>query len=207
MQILKMIPLDKKKQKIYLEDDSVFALYNGEIRRFRLEEEGDVSRDTLQEIFLILRKRARERSFYLLKDSDKTEAQIRRKLKEGYYPPSVIEETLIFLREHRYVDDERYTRFFVEQMQGKKSRREISMKLMERGVSRDLIQLVLEETEVQEEEALYKLMEKKLRGKDLSDPKLRDKVFQHFYRKGYSPGQIEQIYRQCVENFDLSEEF
>ena len=56
----------------------------------------------------VLLKRAQARSLYILKSMDKTEAQMRQKLKEGTYPEKVIEEVIGWLYGFHYLDDRRY---------------------------------------------------------------------------------------------------
>ena len=39
---------------------------------------------------------------------DRTEYQINQKLKEGYYPTSIIERVIAFLKKYDYLNDKRY---------------------------------------------------------------------------------------------------
>ena len=48
----------------------------------------------------------RECALALLEFRDRTERELRQKLKEREYGPEEIEETVRFLREYRYLDDE-----------------------------------------------------------------------------------------------------
>ena len=77
MKIITIIELDKKKKKIVLENGECFALYCGEIRKYRLEEGIELEDTVYREIVdYVLTKRAKERLLYLLKDSDKTEKSL-----------------------------------------------------------------------------------------------------------------------------------
>ena len=82
MKVVEVKKIDKKKSKIIFDDGTVFALYNGEIFKDRITEGTVLDSEEYNAIKIILRKRARERCLYLLKDSDKTVKQIKDKLKE-----------------------------------------------------------------------------------------------------------------------------
>ena len=50
----------------------------------------------------------RECALALLEFRDRTERELRRKLKEREYSTEEIDETVLFLKEYRYLDDEAY---------------------------------------------------------------------------------------------------
>ena len=78
MIVEKIEPINTKRRKISLDNGLVFALYNGEIHRFKIEEGKELLEDSYYEILqTILIKRAKERLAYLIKDGDYTEFQIR----------------------------------------------------------------------------------------------------------------------------------
>lgn len=187
MTIEKIEAVNTKKKKLILDDGQVFALYNGEIWRYKLEEGGLLSEELYQEILdTVLKKRARERMMYLLKSGDYTEYQVRQKLKQGFYPEEAVEEAICFGRQHRYLDDNRYARIYAEQKSDKLSRRMLSMKLSEKGISRDVIERTLSELEQDEEEALETLIRKKNVDFSRLDWKERQKICAYFMRKGFA---------------------
>lgn len=53
---------------------------------------------------------ARDCALSLLEYRDRTEAEMRRKLKEREYAPEAVEETIYFLKEYHYLDDQEYAR-------------------------------------------------------------------------------------------------
>lgn len=193
---------DKKRKKIVLEDSAEsFLLYDGELRALSLKEGDELSDLQRQKIIEeILKPRAKKKVLYYLKDSDKTSAQIRLKLRQGLYPPEVIDDALSFLERHRFVDDRRYAETYAEELKGKKSRREIIAKLKERGISGSDIQEVLENLEPEDE---YAACEKALRGRlgrkarELNDAE-KQKAYAFLARKGYAFDAIEHAFRALV---------
>ncbi len=187
MIIEKIEAVNTKKKKITLDDGRVFALYNSEIRRYKLKEESELPEKVYEEILdTVLKKRARERMMYLLKGGDYTEHQIRSKLKQGFYPDEAVEEAINFGKEYHYLDDFRYARIYAEQKADKMSRRMLFCKMSEKCISREIIDRVLEELENGEEDALDALIRKKNIDFSALNWQERQKICAYFMRKGFA---------------------
>lgn len=200
MKILSIVDLDKKKKKVYLDNGEYFALYSGEIRKFQIEEGMELKDSVYQEIvYEVLEKRARERMLYLLKDSDKTEQQIRKKLEAGFYPQTAIEAAVAFGKKYHYIDDERYIENFVRGNGQRLSRKEVEYKLLQKGISKELCQKCYEQMGdqgEQEEEAIERLLRKKnVNFSEITQEK-RQKIYAYFMRKGFS---YERIVKKVNE--------
>ena len=95
MQIMAVTPFDKRRSKVLISEDFAFVLYNGEIRRYHIQEGAELTGERYRQILdEVLRKRARERAIYLLKEKDRTEAELTKKLREGFYPEEVEEDQI-----------------------------------------------------------------------------------------------------------------
>ena len=109
MRVTAVVPLDKRRSKVLLDQDFAFVLYTGERRRYRIEEGAELSEETWREIRdQVLAGRAKERALYLLERCGRTEREIAQKLQEGMYPPEVIRDTLEGLKRLGLLDDEQY---------------------------------------------------------------------------------------------------
>lgn len=190
--------LDKKRRKICLENGECFALYCGEVRKYQIQEGEELAEELFDEILSqVLLKRAKERMLYLLKDSDKTEQQIREKLEQGFYPNSVIELVIAFAKQYHYIDDERFARNFIEVKEKSLSRKEIEWKLARKGISREICRIIFEEREGHaQEEALERLIRKKIGNFSTITPEKRQKICAYLMRKGFS---YEEIQRKVAE--------
>ncbi len=140
MIITDIIPIDKKRDKVYIDSEFAFVLYKGELRLYNICANEEINEATYRKIVdEVLVKRAKMRAMNLLMKKDYTEKGMRRKLEEGYYMPKQIEETLVFLKNYGYIDDERYARnYFAVHIQSK-TRNKIVQKLIEKGISYDLL--------------------------------------------------------------------
>ena len=104
MRIISVTPLDKRRSKVLTDEDFAFALYRGELRAYNIEEGSQLSSEAYREILeKILFKRAKERTLYLLRSRDRTELEIRRKLKDGHYPQEAIDYAVDFLKRYRWM--------------------------------------------------------------------------------------------------------
>ena len=202
MIVTDIIKIDKRKSKI-ISDEDTFALYNSEIRRLNISIESEISIDIQNLIYNnILYKRARERALHLLESMDRTEYQINQKLKEGYYPTSIIERVIAFLKKYDYLNDKRYAVRYRDSYSKTKSCKRISIDLLKKGISKDIIaDVLLEYGEDDEKKQIMHLLEKKHYKEVCEDIKQKNKVISFLLRKGYQYDDIfECIYKLSKEN-------
>ena len=68
-------PAGKGREKVFLDGNAAFVLYGGELSRYGIREDAEVSEELYERILKeVLLKRAQARSLYILKSMDKTEA-------------------------------------------------------------------------------------------------------------------------------------
>lgn len=181
-----IVELNSKKSKVILNQEEEFALYKGELRRFHIETGQNLLEDDYQEIMTeILPKRARERCLNLLSVRAMTEQEVRRKLKDGYYPAPIIDQTLALLKKHRFVNDEDYAESYLQGKKHYKSKRQIQQDLMKKGISKDLIRDTLEDSDIDEAVNIQKLMVKKNLCRDDVTKEELQKFGVYLLRKGY----------------------
>ncbi len=209
--ITEIVSYDNRRNRVTLDYGEVtFLLYKGECRKagLKLTEETyaadgqepiEISDESYRDIMdNILLPRAKKRIMYYLKNADKTRQQIKRKLKEGYYPDEIIEDVFIFLDRYGFANDERYTESFVEELRCSKSKREISMKLMQRGISRsessEIIAGISDEDESFAcERAIIKKYPKGLKPND------RRNAYAYLARRGFAYDVIEHAVNALTE--------
>ncbi len=197
MQITAVVPLDKRRSKVFLEEEPAFVLYRGEIRRYQIEEGAELSEGQYRQILEeILVKRGRERALHLLKDRDRTEEEIRRKLQEGFYPQEVIKRTVDFLKEYHFIDDLDYGRRFIDAYKDKRSRKRLEFDLQQKGLAQEQIRMLLEEGEVQEDSQIKAFLKKKGYTPGSASPREQAKLIAALARKGFS---YDAVYRNLGE--------
>lgn len=186
MLIIDIVPIDKKRKRIILEDNSCFCLYSREIKNLELETDDQITEEKWIKIEEILEKRAKERALYLLNDMDKTEYELSEKLKAGFYPQEIIDNTISYLKSYHYIDDNRFARRYIEQKKDSLSYRQLMQKLMNKGISKEILNEVLEEKEDGELEALDKLLRKKNIDFSTISTEEKQKIYAYFIRRGFT---------------------
>ena len=83
------------KRKVCLSDGTDFVLYKREVETFGLREDMEMTEDIyaslMEQVFI---PRARRRAMHLLERMDRSEAQLRCKLKENGYPQEAIDAAI-----------------------------------------------------------------------------------------------------------------
>ncbi len=195
MIVTDIISIDKRKSKIFVEEQLFCALYNGEIRQLDIRVNNQISEDSLMKIQDILAKRARERSFYILKTRDHTEKEMRDKLKKSYVPENIINSTIEFLHRYSYIDDERYTRNFVEAHSRRESIRIIKGKLLTKGINREIIESVFADNISDPCEVIRRNYSRKIEQYQNLNQKGRQRIYNMLLRKGFSYEDINNVLR------------
>lgn len=201
MWITEIKPITNKKVRVVTDEELAFVLYKGELSRYHLKEDQELSQETYQQIQNeVLKKRAKLRAMHLLNRQDYTEAGLYRKLEQGEYTKEAIEEAIDYVRSYHYLDDARYAENYIRFRLGKKSRRQLSFELEQKGVSRTIIQEILERT-AGDNEAEQILIQLRRRCPDISslDGKERNKHMAYFLRKGYQSHDIRMAMDQLEE--------
>lgn len=140
------------------------------------------------------RKSARECALFLLEYGDRTEAQMRQKLRERDYTPQEIEDALLFLKEYRYIDDAAYAGRYVRSAASRKSARQIRAALEQKGVDRELIAAALEEQPVDEEGQICAFLQKKgCRPGERLEPAEYRRLLAALARRGFSYDAIRRV--------------
>lgn len=201
MQVTSVTPLDKRRYKILLDEETAIVLYKGEVKRYRIETDGELEPEQYEEILHeILFKRAKERVVFLLKASDKTEKELRKKLKEGYYPQEAIDHAITAVKNYHYIDDERYARQYVANGACKKSRRQLSYELQKKGIEQELIADLMEECPIEEEQQIRDFLRKRRYDGENASKEEKKKVMAALGRKGFSYETIIKVIGEFCDN-------
>ncbi len=142
----------------------------------------------------------RSKAMKLLEFSDKSEQQLRERLKEGGFPPFAVDDAIEYLKDLHYLDDRRFADSYIRAKAGQYSASELRARLLEKGISRDDADAAVEAAGLDECAVIRRLFEKRYAGKDLTDPELYRKAFQYFGRKGFGYDNIKNTLTEIIQN-------
>lgn len=191
MEITDVAPLDKKRRKVYIDGQYAFPLYLSELRKYNIETGTTLEESVYDDICSLLMRRVRERILYLIADYDRSEQNIRQKISMAGYRGSFVDDAIDSLKEYGYIDDLRFARYYAESMRDTKGRSAfaISRSLYEKGISRDVIDTVMGELDIDEEAQILKALSSRGYNEDnirQIDDKERQKLISFLMRKGFS---------------------
>lgn len=192
-------PVTKQKYQIEIEGQPAFILYKGEITRYHIEKDGELSLELYREIIeKVLTKRAKLRAMHLLERGDRTRKDLQEKLQKNGYPPEAVGEALAYVESFHYIDDKRYALTYIQNQQGKKGRARIQMELRAKGVPQEYIDQAFQETEddLNPREAIRELIAKKSRGQGQAGEREWQKLYGFLMRRGFSSSDITAVLRE-----------
>ena len=136
MIVTDIVEVTKSRSKVFIDGSFAFVLYKGELFRYSLEPDKEITDKVFDEIMTsILPKRAKLRSMKLLQNREYTEKQLRDKLKQELMGVKGDEEEMI-----RAILEKKH--YSSEQADIKEQRR-IYAFLLRRGFSGDMVRKVM----------------------------------------------------------------
>lgn len=132
-------------------------------------------------------KQAKLKALSLLNYMDRTESQLRQKLKEKSFDDKAIDETIAYVKSFGYINDAGYAERYVVNKQNSKSRQELYLALSKKGISREHIEHALETCYESENElaTIGRLLEKKHFVAEEANESEKKKIYQYLLRKGF----------------------
>ncbi len=186
-----------KKAKVFLDNEFAFVLYKGELSKYRITEQGELTEASYQELMdEVLKKRCRLYAMKLLTARPYSKKALKDKLVDAMYPQVLVEDAISYVESFGYINDEQYCADLIDSLSQKDSLPMIRQKLKRKGLSDTVIENCLaekeEELSQQSDELLISLIRKKTRNGLPSDPIDEAKLYRYLTGKGYSLSQIRK---------------
>ena len=126
---------------------------------------------------------AKEKAVRYLVLALRTEEEVKNKLRKLNVEEGIIVQVTEYLKSIGYIDDEKYVEAYIRQCINipKYSKYEIRMKLIQKGINKEILSEKLEELDNCDYE--YKLIAKLLKGKLKNMEPLKQKAY--LYRRGF----------------------
>ena len=132
---------NKDRVNIYLDGEYALAINAELIYKENLKVKDDVDISKLQEIaekesYI----RCKESAIKIIERSYKTEKEIRDKLKQKGYEEKQINNSIDFLKEYNFINDNTYAKAFIKDKLSSKGSQKIKYDLMKKGIAKDIIE-------------------------------------------------------------------
>ena len=190
MRITSTLPTrDNQMMRIYIDENYAFSVPKEDYIRLGLYEKEEITQDEIERIRQeVVLRAAREKATGYLMYRDRSEGEVIEKLINAGFDKDIAQEAASALKALGYIDDNRYARKYItDRLKNKAmSRKAIRFELERKGISSQIIEEALSETEVNEDEIALRTAKKKFGKYDVKDEKVRQKIMRYLCHKGFS---------------------
>ena len=204
--ITEISPQVKNKERCNIYIDNVFCcgILLETVIKNKLKVGNFISEEELGKIQLESeRATVFDKSLDYITKSQKTEKQVRDKLKEKGYLKETVDYVIGKLKEYKFVDDEEYVKSYIRIYQNKKGKKLLEYELRLKGVRKDIIERVFEEIDIDQKDPCAEIMKKHLRGKEWTKENL-SKAYKYVLSKGFSYEEASYALSKLKENLNES---
>lgn len=203
MTITAIEPRRKGLSALYIDGEFAMKLDTQTLLENRFDVGRDIDDEELHEIIsLSNERRAKEKALWLISYRDHSKKELADKIRRTCDEDSA-QKAVDRLEELGLVNDEGFARRYAEQLIFSKhmSKRGVSYELSRKGIDKELAQEILEDIDVDENEEIKAVLEKKYRN--LDDEKTRRRAVAALQRLGYGWNSI----RRAMDDYsDYTEE-
>ena len=151
--------------------------------------------------------RAKARGIWYLDRANYSEKTLYEKIVAGGISYTAAARAISRLKELGLIDDKKLAeRLAVQMSESNVSKREASAKLYAKGIPKDVIKSVLEDTEFDEKSQIIAVIEKKYRAKMNTKEDIQ-KVYAALIRKGFSYSVVSDAIRKYTKEIEYREEY
>lgn len=203
MTITAIEPRRKGLSALYIDGEFAMKLDTQTLLENRFDVGRDIDDEELHEIIsLSNERRAKEKALWLISYRDHSKKELANKIRRTCDEDSA-QKAVDRLEELGLVNDEGFARRYAEQLIFSKhmSKRGVSYELSRKGIDKELAQEILEDIDVDENEEIKAVLEKKYRN--LDDEKTRRRAVDALQRLGYG---WDSIRRAMDDYSDYTEE-
>lgn len=177
---------DKNRCNIFVDGDFLFSVHIDTVMDYRLKVGDEILEDKLREIKLEGDKSfALKKAMKYVSSSLKTKKQVITYLRGKEFTDNAVFYAVDKLKEYGFIDDEEFARRYIESVSATKGKKLIAYKLMEKGISKDVIDHVLSEVNPETKQSALNLAKKRLKGKEINSDLIR-KTYAYLMSKGFS---------------------
>ena len=203
MKITAVEPRRKQMCALFIDGEYVMNLDAQTLIENRFDVGREIDDDELKEIIdKSNERRAREKALWLISYRSHSKKELTDKIRRTCDEESA-QKAVERMEELGLINDEDYARRCAEQLIFTKrlSRRGAVAELSRKGIDRDLAEEAVEELDVDEQENIRFVIEKKYR--DIADEKIKRRAVACLQRMGYGWDDIKSVIREYTEDEEL----
>ena len=193
---------NKKRVNVFLDGGYYCALQYETIVKHGLKVGDEIEKTRLDEIQSQSEiNKAKEVALNLLEKKMYTVHDIKKKLKEKGFLPSVADEVCQTLSGYGYVDDRIYAKSYCID-NSRRSKKDLMYKLKSKGVPDDVITAQLDELDPEAEKENCRMWAQKFLKTSAKKNNLKQKLFAHLLAKGFGFDTIRPVAEELLGTID-----
>ena len=200
MQITAIEPRRKGLSALYIDGELAVKLDTEVLIAQRFDVGREITDEELRECLIASElKRCKDKAMWLISFRDHSRRELVDKLRRDY-SEDCCEQTADRMVELGLIDDERFARRYSADLINLKhlSYRGVRQKLAEKGISRELIDKVTGEPEIDEEQQIRTIIDKKY-SRVMNDEKGRRRAYNALMRLGFSYRDIKSVMAEYTD--------
>ena len=195
----------KERVNVYLDSEYAFgldAVEAAQLRKGQMLSDAEIAALKAQDE----RNRVFERAVRFLSYRPRSQVEVERHLRRKAVAEDVIGDVIVRLQRAKYLDDEEFARFWLENRERfrPRGRRALRYELRQKGVSDEIITRLLDE--VDDEAAAWRAVEGRLtRWAHLPGGEFRQKVVGYLSRRGFDYSTISLTLEKACQTLDIED--
>ncbi|MBP3285031.1 MAG: RecX family transcriptional regulator [Clostridia bacterium] len=141
--------------------------------------------------------KARSKAVNYILYKPRTKQEVYRKLMDSEYEEKIVQDVVDALIELGYINDEEYTKKFIENQKKVKklSINMIKLKLKNKGIPEEVIEKYIREQDLRDFDSIYRFLQKKKYSCEL-EQKAKEKIMAAGVRQGFRIGDIRKVIKE-----------
>lgn len=194
---------NKERVNLFLDEEYAFSLSIELVYKEGLKKNDEVDSKKLE---ALAEKesaiRCKSSALRIIEKSCKTEKEVIEKLRLKGYGDNAINKSIEFLKEYNFINDLNYTKAFIKDKLNSVGSQKIKYTLLQKGISKELIEEHLANTNKENEKSVaFNLAKKKadlLRKKENDNYKISGKLYRYLISKGYEYDVTKEIVKEVI---------
>jgi len=191
-----------ERVNVALDGEFAFAIPVNAVLDFGLRTGNQLSVSQIEELKEIDdTAKATDAAIRLLTARPRSVREIEQRLRRKEFDDPTIERVIERLRDWRYIDDEAFARFWVENRESNRprGRRLLEQELRSKGIEREIVTNTIEDAEIDEIAGALEIARTKLRAyKDLEPEIVKRRLGAFLARRGYGYGVIKPVLTELL---------
>jgi len=194
---------NKERVNLFLDEEYAFSLSIELVYKEGLKKNDEIDSKKLE---ILADKessiRCKSSALRIIEKSCKTEKEVIEKLKVNGYGDNAINKSIEFLKEYNFINDLNYTKSFIKDKLNSIGSQKIKYTLLQKGISKELIEEHLSNSNKEnEKDVAFNLAKKKvglIRKKENDKYKISGKLYRYLISKGYDYDITNQVVKEVI---------